>query len=256
MDNLPISPMFINAGYRFESSTFEPLTPTSPGPRPEGYTQSSLVGHFGAQPYWHKMASAAPVFMLNPFGTEAEYGPFPNDISTSPLHQESGFDFNQMSETSGSRNNSVSSFGLPTASRMCEYFPDGNAQAPLMLSSQSFSGSESAEPMSPWSCGDGSPVSFSPRRQLSFDSDQYPPSPLSTYSLRESNSTCQMPAESGMRSHMISPTKSRQVSVASSKSQPMTIQADVIEKTTSKCDYPGCNKGFRRVEHLKRHKQT
>ncbi|GKU14391.1 unnamed protein product [Fusarium langsethiae] len=34
------------------------------------------------------------------------------------------------------------------------------------------------------------------------------------------------------------------------------IQPYAIQKTTSKCDYTGCNKAFRRIEHLRRHKKT
>ncbi|KAG7403204.1 C2H2 type master regulator of conidiophore development brlA [Fusarium oxysporum f. sp. rapae] len=33
-------------------------------------------------------------------------------------------------------------------------------------------------------------------------------------------------------------------------------QADVVRRAMCKCDYPGCHKGFRRNEHLRRHKQT
>ena len=31
---------------------------------------------------------------------------------------------------------------------------------------------------------------------------------------------------------------------------------DVVCRSTRKCDYPDCKKAFRRIEHLKRHKQT
>ncbi|KAL7755563.1 hypothetical protein ACKRZS_005377 [Fusarium odoratissimum] len=33
-------------------------------------------------------------------------------------------------------------------------------------------------------------------------------------------------------------------------------RADVVRRAMCKCDYPGCHKGYRRNEHLRRHKQT
>ncbi|GKU09579.1 unnamed protein product, partial [Fusarium langsethiae] len=166
MDNRPMSPLLIPTNHRFDSSTIGPFTPVSPRSGPKGFTQTNFSDHYGAAPCWQKTAFSSSVFILSPFGPDTEYMPFFNDISNTTLYQERpDFDFNTISETSGMRKNSVSSFAPSTASGSCEYFLDANAQTPFILSTQSFSGSESAEPMSPWSCGNDSPNPFPPRRQ-------------------------------------------------------------------------------------------
>jgi hypothetical protein len=38
--------------------------------------------------------------------------------------------------------------------------------------------------------------------------------------------------------------------------KPESGAVDVVRRAMCKCNYPGCNKAFRRNEHLKRHKQT
>ncbi|EWZ77462.1 hypothetical protein FOXG_22500 [Fusarium oxysporum f. sp. lycopersici 4287] len=52
-----------------------------------------------------------------------------------------------------------------------------------------------------------------------------------------------------MQKHKIQSSRKRSI-----KSDPG--QADMVRRAMSKCDYPGFHKGFRRNEHLRRHKQT
>lgn len=179
MYHQPISPLLDANWCRLDSSTINPSNTESLRPRPEELTQSYFIEQCGAGTgsCSSKMASALPVSLLSPFGIDTEHTPFLKDITATPIHQDSpGLKINHMPENSGTRNNSISSFALSTTSDSCEYFPHTNTQIPSMLSTQTFSGSDSTEPLSTLSCDNDGLNSFSPKRQVpddwkSFDSD-------------------------------------------------------------------------------------
>ncbi|KAF4470358.1 zinc finger odd-paired-like (opl) [Fusarium albosuccineum] len=64
--------------------------------------------------------------------------------------------------------------------------------------------------------------------------------------------TCQPSRNETSDQDKVASSRTRQARTRSSSSSPV----DVVRRAMCKCDYPGCNKAFRRNEHLKRHKQT
>ncbi|GKU14389.1 unnamed protein product [Fusarium langsethiae] len=179
MYHQPISPLLDANRYCLDSSTINPSNTESLRPRPEELTQSYFIEQCGAGTgsCSSKMASAFPVSLLSPFVIDTEYTPFLNDITPISIRQDSlGWEINHMPENSGTRNNSISSYAPSTTPNLCEYVPNTNFQIPFMLSTQSFSGSDSAEPLSTLSCDNDGLNSFSPKRHVpddwkSFDSD-------------------------------------------------------------------------------------
>ncbi|KAH7190107.1 hypothetical protein DER44DRAFT_844804 [Fusarium oxysporum] len=123
---------------------------------------------------------------------------------------------------------------------------------------------ETAETASLWSCADDSPISFFPNKRLSsafesFDLDQHAKS--LGYLLPDLNSSNRMRAQKNDLVHKAqkTTTKPQRTRIRLSGKQnfkPEPEQVDVVPRAMCTCDYLGCHKAFRRIEHLKRHKQT
>ncbi|EXA28501.1 hypothetical protein FOVG_19899 [Fusarium oxysporum f. sp. pisi HDV247] len=108
------------------------------------------------------------------------------------------------------------------------------------------------------------PISFFPNKRLSsdfesFDLDQHAKS--LGYLLPDPNSSNRMRAQKNdlVRKAQKTTTKPQRTRIRLSGKRsfkPEPEQVDVVPRAMCTCDYLGCHKAFRRIEHLKRHKQT
>ncbi|EHK16085.1 uncharacterized protein TRIVIDRAFT_118500, partial [Trichoderma virens Gv29-8] len=141
----------------------------------------------------------------------------------------------------------------------------------IMTPTHSISPSEMAD-SAPWSsCNNDSPISFfrqkvsSPQDVESLDIHRYSQSPMGgRYYLHglpvsPNRLPTRTPGNALVRTHMKTKELHSQMGVTRKvpeKQQQHDSSYDVVRKAMCKCDYPNCQKAFRRNEHLKRHKQT
>ncbi|KAF4452179.1 hypothetical protein F53441_4918 [Fusarium austroafricanum] len=259
---LPLAPNF-----PFNSSPDFPFTPAS-SPRSARnesgpWRLNDLNDVYHNTSYWIDTKCQSSAFMPGAIGCET--GGLPQRHA---VHQEFAYmDYQLMSDASTVDNAPASPFKLPSTPGECggNYFDMSPAGSFMVSSPQPLSRSGSIASMSSWSCS--SPAAIASERRLSeapssLDTDHYP---LSAYSLRDSNSICQMESPRKMETtrKMVKPKDETTVSFQPIHPRPsedhagaLAIRAKIIRKAMGECDYPGCNKAFRRVEHLKRHKQA
>ncbi|KAK7570638.1 hypothetical protein V3481_019184 [Fusarium oxysporum f. sp. vasinfectum] len=175
------------------------------------------------------------------------------------------FEYNYMMDMNMTPHGSMGSLTPSKSFGMYGYSPDASIGAAsfMMTPTQSLSGSEAAEIGSSWSCANDRPISFFPNKQLfsgfdSFDLDRHsqslgysPHEPISPNRMRAQR---KMMVETQQKSAKTQKPKIQPSMKRSIKSDPG--QTDAVRRAMCKCDYPGCHKGFRRNEHLRRHKQT
>jgi hypothetical protein len=136
----------------------------------------------------------------------------------------------------------------------------------IMTPTHSVSPSEMADNQSAWSCNNDSPISFfrqkgqSPQNVEPLNLQRYSESPLGRYYQHGLPvSPHRLPSQ---RQAMVREARIRTTELHREIRAPRKVQEkndgsyDVVRKAMCKCDYPNCQKAFRRNEHLKRHKQT
>ncbi|KAJ4112127.1 hypothetical protein NW768_011706 [Fusarium equiseti] len=260
---LPLAQNFL-----YNSSPDIPFTPT---PSPQSaqdesgpWALSDLNDVYRNMSYWIDTQYPSSAMISGAIGYGAEGLPQHN-----ALHQEFAYmDYQLTADANTVDHVPASPVKLPsTTGERCGYESDMSPAGSFMVSTpEPRSRSGSIVPMSSWSCS--SPATMVSDRRLSdtptsYDTDdQYP---QSVYSLRDSNSICWMESPRKMETprKMSVSTEETTVSPKSTHSglssgQPgvLPTQTVIIRKAIGQCDYPGCKKGFRRVEHLKRHKQS
>ncbi|KAJ4244191.1 hypothetical protein NW762_014572 [Fusarium torreyae] len=225
---------------------------------PGTFDSPSSVG-----PFWIDMASPASTLMLSPTESEPSQMLLPSGLNAPIKREHLDSRYNHASDTDimpHSPPNSLALLGPPPA---YGYFSNTYMGTPFMMpSTQSLSGSDTTGALSSWSCTDESPNPFTPDKQVFDDSDfsdldDCPQSPLSAYSLQSSKSTYQMQPQRQKLVHK-APETPRAPS-QSSETQTlklMTAEVSITRRAIYSCSYSGCDKAFRRSEHLKRHKQT
>ncbi|KAM5528284.1 hypothetical protein FOXYSP1_19553 [Fusarium oxysporum f. sp. phaseoli] len=212
-------------------------------------------------------SSAMGKFMFGRVQTESEHMPFRDTLPNTPMKQEKrDVEYTYMIDMNMTPYGSMGSLIPSNSFGMYGYSPDASIGAAsfIMTPTQGRSGSEAAETGSPWSCANDRTISFFPNKQIpsgfdSFNLDRHSQSPLG-YSLHEPISPNRTRAQRKMvvkvrqKSDKMKKPKIQLLRKRSIKSDPG--QADAVRRARYKCYYPGCHKGFRRNEHLRRHKQT
>ncbi|EXL65853.1 hypothetical protein FOPG_17940 [Fusarium oxysporum f. sp. conglutinans race 2 54008] len=266
----PMSRPSTTTNFSSASSAYDPFIPTSRRSTPHEFGNM----HFGV-PYnsvSHRTeltlsSSAMGKFMFGLVKTEPEHMSFRDTLPNTPMKREQlGFEYKYVMDMNMTRHGPMGSLTPSNSFGTYGYSPDASIGAAsfMMTPTQSLSGSEAAETGSSWSCANYRPISFFPNKQLfsgfvSFDLDRHSQSPLG-YSLYEPISPSRMRAQREMmveiqqKSPKLQKPKIQSSRKRSIKSGPG--QADVVRRPMCKCNYPGCHKGFRRNEHLRRHKQT
>ncbi|PNP44181.1 hypothetical protein THARTR1_11072 [Trichoderma harzianum] len=142
--------------------------------------------------------------------------------------------------------------------------------APYIITpTHSISPSEMADSVPSWPCNNDSPISFfrpkvqSPHEVEPMDLHRYSQSPMGRYYLHgqpvsPNRVPTRTPVHALVRTRMKTAALERQMGVPRKvpEKQAHDNSYDVVRKAMCKCDYPNCQKAFRRNEHLKRHKQT
>ncbi|EWZ77813.1 hypothetical protein FOXG_17124 [Fusarium oxysporum f. sp. lycopersici 4287] len=265
----PMSCPSTTTNFSSASSAYDHFTPISLQSTPHEFGNM----HFGVpynsvshRPELTLSSSAMGKFMFSLVKNEPEHMSFHDTLPNTPMKREKlDFEYKYMMDMNMTPHGSRSSL-TPNSFGMYRYSPDASIGAAsfMMTPTQSLSGSEAAEAGSSWSRANDRPISFFPDKQLfsgfdSFDLDRHSQSPLG-YSLHEPISPRRMRDQRKMmvkvqqKSAKLHKSKIQSSMKRSIKSDPG--QADLVRRAMSKCDYPGCHKGFRRNDHLRRHKQT
>lgn len=147
------------------------------------------------------------------------------------------------------------------------FSPEATVGPYMMTPTQSLSGSDSGltEGGSTWSIPTAteSPISFFNMADADgLDLERHSISPAAVYPLPgngHSPDRCHvqrkmMLEEAQRRTSQLQRAQFRACRRKAEKGQAGSM--NVVRRAMCKCDYPGCNKAFRRNEHLKRHKQT
>ncbi|KAJ4026274.1 hypothetical protein NW752_001213 [Fusarium irregulare] len=246
----------------FNSSPDVAFTPTpslpSPQSEPRPWTLTELNAAYHNMSYWIDGQYPSSAFMSGATGYGT--GSLPQHNA---LHQEFAYmDYQLTSDASSVDHVPASPVKLP--STIEERFDNASDMSPagsfMASSPEPRSRSGSIAPMSSWSCS--SPATTVSDRRFSdtpscHNTDNH--YQQVTHSLRDSNSICRM--ESPRKMHTLAEETSRSSQTIHSGSRKgqagvLVTQTEIIRKAIGQCDYPGCKKSFRRVEHLKRHKQS
>ncbi|KAF4455911.1 hypothetical protein F53441_1848 [Fusarium austroafricanum] len=231
------------------SSAFEPFTPPS---------RQSTHHQFGSmdcdkpcnpvscRPELTPPTSAMGKFMFGPIGAEEDHMSFSDPLPEALMKREQ--------------------LGSEYEHRVDMYSPDASMGATSFATTpiKSLSGPVVTDTGSLWSCEKDNPISFFPNEQPSseFDSfnlDRHSWSPLCS-SLHSPKSPDWMRAQRQMTVEI--QQKSVEEQGAQSRSsrersvKPHSAPDNVDLGAKYNCDYPGCQKSYKRREHLKRHKQT
>ncbi|KAG5807669.1 hypothetical protein H9Q74_005572 [Fusarium xylarioides] len=248
----------IDTAFAFASSPDAPVTPTS-SPRSDWMESVPLDYNdiYNNAYFWTNTTFPVSSFMSD--GTCSETGGLPYqhiiqqqyvDMDYQNLPYTGKVDVSPIGPVGP-----ISPFPLPnTPGTSDSYFNAGTTLSPPALSR---SGSISSVPS--WCCSNDSPASVVSERRVSDVSNclGQDPYPLSACLQRDSRSICD--TESPPETHNLADETSMSLQRKVPKTTKQTIETSVfrvIKKATGACDYPGCNKAFRRIEHLKRHKQA
>lgn len=141
----------------------------------------------------------------------------------------------------------------PSSPEMFPISPDAviGAGSFVMTPTQVSSGFETADIYSPWSCASDSPTSFLPSSDEAFEMDHQSSSPYYVTSPVQPQARLVMVNEAQHKTVQLQDAPPRRTRRRSVKAD-----SDPADPAWRSCDYPGCNKAFRRKEHLKRHKQS
>lgn len=254
------------------SSPYEVFTPTSRRPSPndlrldfEGHYQS-----FGGSPQSDLTPPSVMHKYMYPVKAEHERISFSsadgNLPPSTPLRKMSDImPYDHMLDMNNMATHSMTSI---SHSHSLPVYTEAPLQpAPyIMTPTQSISPSEMGDNASPWSCNNDSPISFfgrkgtSPHDVEAMDMHRCSQSPMGRiYFQGMPVSPNRLPTQ--QRHAMVREARNRTTELqremrAPRKVPEKTDNYDVVRKAMCKCDYPNCQKAFRRNEHLKRHKQT
>ncbi|EXK77007.1 hypothetical protein FOQG_18270 [Fusarium oxysporum f. sp. raphani 54005] len=251
------------------SSAYDPFTPISRRSTPHEFGNM----HFGV-PYnsvshrseLTRSSLAMGKSMFSLVKNEPEHMSFRDTLPNIPMKREQlDFEYKYMMDMTMTPHGSMGSLKPSNSFGMYGYSPDASIGAAsfIMTPTQSLSGSEAPEIDSSWSCANDRPISFFPNKQLfsgfdSFDLDRHsqslgysPHEPISANRMRAQR---KMMVDTQQKSAKMQKPKIQSSRKRSIKSDPG--QTDAVRRAMCKCDYPDCHKGFRRNEHLRRHKQT
>ncbi|KAL7931682.1 hypothetical protein V8C35DRAFT_107933 [Trichoderma chlorosporum] len=186
-------------------------------------------------------------------------------LPSTPLRKMS--DIMAYDQIPGMNNMNTHSIGSITPSVPVTVYSEPLQSTPYMTPTQSISPSAMTDSNPSWPCNNDSPISFfrskvqTPQDMDSMDLHGYSQSPMGRYYLHglEVSPPSRTPGHAMARTRMKTEELGRQMGVIARKvpeKQQHDSSYDVVRKAMCKCDYPGCQKAFRRNEHLKRHKQT
>ncbi|KAF4429377.1 zinc finger odd-paired-like (opl) [Fusarium acutatum] len=243
----------LDTSFTFASSPDVPLTPTS-SPRSEWMESGPLEfnHHYNNAYFWINTTFPSASLMSDTVSPET------GDLPYQQVHQQpASMNYQHMPHTNTvdiALVTPTSPFTMPSAPGTCDsYFDVG-----MMPSPQALSRLGSITSMSSWSCSIDSPSSDLSERRHSDVSNCLDPDPYAS-PLHSSRSICEMKSPPVRRNLSKENPVSLQRMVPKPREQPFSalpVGTRIIKKATSECDYPGCNKAFRRIEHLKRHKQA
>nr|A0A0A7HJC7.1 RecName: Full=C2H2 type master regulator of conidiophore development brlA [Hapsidospora chrysogena]AIZ05821.1 BrlA [Hapsidospora chrysogena] len=274
------------------SSAYDPFTPSSRRSTPNELSldldgSCSYAAHQHSLELTPPTTSMAKYFMGQTIKQEPEQMSF-GSLPTTPMKKVDGgfaaeydlIDMNMASHHSMGTITPSNSFGLHTISPETAMGPTSY----MMTPTQSLSGSEIAESSSSWSVTNESPINFFQQpKDLSFhDMDSLDlderhhhhhnhhqhhhaqQSPMGQHFQLHSNTGASPNSMRVQRKMMLHEAQRKtselqRAQIRESRKRagkPESGAVDVVRRAMCKCDYPGCNKAFRRNEHLKRHKQT
>ncbi|KAF5247458.1 hypothetical protein FANTH_6366 [Fusarium anthophilum] len=204
--------------------------------------------------------------MFHSFNNEPEQILFPHPLPDESMEPgQLGFEYEQMIAWSMTDKGSMDLLTPSDSLGMDGYSPDALVSAASFKMTSSPGVSDSFETGYSYSCASASPKWLSSPGDLSEgiespDQDwQFQPSP-SAHDYKANNLNF-MPDQLSLRvlsfqgkSTKLQQAHSRSPKKRSSKSRP--IQVDDDQRAENKCDYSGCQKTFKRREHLKRHKAS
>lgn len=259
------------------SSAYDPFTPSSRRSTPNELSLE-FEGHCASFAGSHPLdltppSTATSKYMFGPvpIKSEAEQMPFQEMLPMTPVKKLEGMatEYDHMMEMNMAHQHPVGSLTPSNSFGMYTVSPETamGATSFMMTPTQSISGSEVAENTSSWPCVNESPISFfnqrnpAPQEMELFEMDRQSISPLNRYQLQGPVSPNQMRAHRKMMVHEIQrkTTELQRAQIRASRKRtgrPDAAPVDVVRRAMNKCNYPNCQKAFRRNEHLKRHKQT
>ncbi|UPK94808.1 hypothetical protein LCI18_005743 [Fusarium solani-melongenae] len=241
------------------SSSYDPFTPT----RFSSPYELSALEPDGSYNISHGVdaapRSAVGDFMLDAVvETKLEHIPFPDCPPNTPMKQELvGLHYREIDmEHNGS-------MGSITPSSPCFPISPGTvigATSFVMTPTQMSSGFEATEIYSPWSCASDSPVSYPQSNGEVLNIDHQSESPYYVHNsshVHESTSPRQIrPRQMVVDEIQRKTAELQHAQTRRPRKRSVKPDSAPADPVWSSCDYPGCNKAFRRKEHLKRHKQS
>lgn len=253
------------------SSAYDPFTPISRRATPNELTLDFEASFAASQSDMTPPSTAVPKYMFGTVKTEPEHMGFPEILPTTPIKRMDSIssEYDVMLNMSLQSQNSIGSITPSNTYPMYTISPQ-TTMGPgsfMMTPTHSISGSEMTDSTSSWSCANDSPISFFPQKSLpsndfeSLEIERQCQSPIGRYYLQgPPPSPGRLRAHRKMMVHEIqrktSELQRAQIRASRRQSEKSDGSVDVVKRAMCKCDYPGCNKAFRRNEHLKRHKQT
>ncbi|EGU77023.1 hypothetical protein HZS61_008816 [Fusarium oxysporum f. sp. conglutinans] len=266
----PMSCPSTTTSFSSTSSAYDPFTPISRQLTPHEFGNM----HFGV-PYnsvSHRTeltpsSSAMGKFIFGLVKTEPEIMPFRDTLPNTPMKREQlSFEYKYMMDMNMTFYGSMGSLIPSNSFGVYGHSPGASIGAPpfMMTPTQSLSGPEATETGLSWSCANDGPISSLHNKKLlsgfdSTDLDPHSQSPLG-YSLHEPISPNHMRAQKKIMVKVRQKSdKTKKPKIQSSRKRSIKSdpgQADAVRRARYKCNYRGCHKGFRRNEHLRRHKQT
>jgi hypothetical protein len=247
------------------SSAYDPFTPTSRRSTPNELSLD-LDGlcSYAANPSVELTPPSTSMtkYFMSSIKQEPEHLAFADSLPTTPMkkmnfpNEYDLLDMGMPPQPSLGTITPSNSFGMAGISPEAAMAPGSY----MMTPSQSLSGSELAEP-STWSMTNESPIHFfqQPHEMDALTMGRH--SPIDHFQLQPVGSPNDMRAQRKMMLHeaqrKTGELQRAQIRAARKRpGKPDAAGVDVVRRAMCKCDYPGCNKAFRRNEHLKRHKQT
>lgn len=252
------------------SSAYDPFTPNSRRSTPNELNLEfdGAYGPYARSPV--EMTPSSSRYMFGSIKGESEHMSFTEAaLPSTPMKKESTpNDYDHMAGLSMTPQHSMGSLTPSNSFSMYTISPEA-AMGPtsfMMTPTQSLSGSDMGDHPS-WACHTESPINFfasAPRLShhdmAILEPERHSQSPLGRFPMHGPPSPGRMRAHRKMMVHEIqrktTELQTAQIRASRKRASKEPGSVDVVRRAMCKCDYPGCNKVFRRNEHLKRHKQT
>ncbi|KAH7460525.1 hypothetical protein FOMA001_g19479 [Fusarium oxysporum f. sp. matthiolae] len=241
--------------------SYDPFTPTSRFSTPH---ELSAIDFGNSYDNGSHSAEVAPPLTMGNFMFDTVVEMKPEQMSVldgppnTPLRRESiGFDYKEMNMEHSSSTGSLT----PSNSDLYAISPEAVISATSFMKTPSRmpSGSEPDDIYLPWSHNSDSPISFFQKEQFpgnyqKLDIDHQSVSP---YHVHDSTSPKQMRAQQmKLDETQRKTTELQYAQIWRARKRVLKPDSVPVEPVQGSCDYPGCDKAFRRKEHLKRHKQA